>query len=54
MRLSVFISASTGLQIISLAPPLRKNSKYMLRFEKGPGEGGEKNGQTNRQTDRFS
>ena len=49
-----FISASTGIQIISLALTWHKDSKYLLRFEIEPREGGEKVGQTDKQTDRFS
>ena len=38
--------------MILLAPPWCKDSKNVLRFEIGPWKGGEKIGQTNRQTDR--
>ena len=37
-----FIFAFNGLQIILLALPWRKGSKYVLRFEIGPREVGEK------------
>ena len=40
-----------GLQIILLAHQWCKDSKNVLRFEIEPWEGGEKIGQTNRQTD---
>ena len=46
-----FFSTSNGLQIILLAPPWCKDSKNVIRFEMGLREGGEKIGQTNRQTD---
>ena len=47
-----FNSAFSGLQIILLALPCRKDSKNVLRFEIGPWEGGEKIGQTHKQTDK--
>ena len=50
-----FISAFNRLQIILLELPWHKDSKYVLRFEIVPGEGGEKNWtnkQTNRQTNK--
>ena len=37
--------------MILLAPPWCKDSKNVIRFEIGPQEGGEKIGQTDRQTD---
>ena len=47
-----FVSAFNGLQIISLALPWCKDSKNVIRFKIRPWEGGEKIGQTNKQTDR--
>ena len=51
---SVAAWSLNGLQIIILAPPWSKDSKNVIRFEIGPWEGGEKIGQTYRQTDGFS
>ena len=48
----LFFFAFNGLQIILLAPPWCKDSKNEIRFEIEPWEGGEKIGQTDRQTDR--
>ena len=45
------ISATTGLQTISIALPCGKNSKNVLRFVIGPREVGEKIGQTDKQTE---
>ena len=47
-----FISAFNGLQIILFALSWCKDSKNVIRFEIGPREGDEKNGQTNKQTNR--
>ena len=49
-----FIFAFNQLQIILLAPPWCKNSKNVIRFKIGPREGGEKIGQTDRQTDKMT
>ena len=47
-----FIFTLNGLQTILLALPWCKDSKNVIRFIIGPREGGEKIGQTNKQTDR--
>ena len=47
-----FIFAFNGLQIVLLALPWSKDSKTVIRFEIGPREGGEKNGHTDKQTNR--
>ena len=48
-----FISTFNRLQIILLALPWCKDSKNVIRFEIGLWEGGEKIGQTDKQTNRI-